>query len=147
MAEIGDTFAAALAHESVRPVERRVRVLVGEEVLADTDEAMLFAKRGSKPVVFVPTADVRPGLLTSAARPGPNQFAKPAAFWDIHARDIVHEGLAWRFTEPRGELLPLAGYVAFDPERVTFDMEGKDGDIHRDSSASDAAHITSMLHE
>ena len=119
MTQIGDMFAAALAHESVRPVERRVRVMVGEDVLADTDRAMLFAKRGSKPVVFVPMADVQPGILAGDARTAPNQFDKSAASWDVHSGDLVHEGLAWRFTEPRGELLPLAGYVAFDPERVT----------------------------
>lgn len=126
MSEIGKTFEAALRHESLQPIDQRVRIMIGTEVLVDTNAAILFHKRGNTPIVFVPRDDVRSGLLSGEGAPKPQQHERDALYWSPSVETRIREHLAWRFTELSGELKRLDGYVAFDPSLVTFDMENEE---------------------
>jgi uncharacterized protein (DUF427 family) len=60
----------------VVPSSRRVRVTAGDDVLVDTDRAVLLFETGLNPVAYVPRADVR-APVAPAERRGPTSSSAP----------------------------------------------------------------------
>jgi uncharacterized protein (DUF427 family) len=97
----------------VLPSSRRVRVTAGDEVLADTDRALLLFETGLPPRAYVPRADVR-GPIEPADKRTVCPYKGAARYWDVGG---VAEA-AWSYEYPRPESTGIAGHLAFDPERV-----------------------------
>jgi uncharacterized protein (DUF427 family) len=99
----------------VLPSSRRVRVTAGDEVLVDTDRAMLLFETGLSPVAYVPRADVRSEITPSEKRTfcpykGEARYSDVAGIADA----------AWSYEYPRPESTGIAGLVAFDVSKVTI---------------------------
>jgi uncharacterized protein (DUF427 family) len=97
----------------VLPSSRRVRITAGDEVLADTDRALLLYETGLPPRAYVPRADVR-APIEPAEKRTVCPYKGEARYWDVGG---VAEA-AWSYEYPRPESTGIAGHLAFDPERV-----------------------------
>jgi uncharacterized protein (DUF427 family) len=97
----------------VLPSSRRVRITAGDEVLADTDRALLLFETGLPPRAYVPRADVR-APIEPAEKRTVCPYKGEARYWDVGG---VAEA-AWSYEYPRPESTGIAGHLAFDPERV-----------------------------
>jgi uncharacterized protein (DUF427 family) len=98
----------------VLPSSRHVRVTAGDDVLVDTDRAVLLFETGLPPVAYVPRADVH-----APAAPAEKQTYCPykgeARYWDVAGIADA----AWSYEYPRPETTGIAGYLAFDPKKAT----------------------------
>lgn len=123
MSNLGKAFEASPPRKNIRPIDRRVRVHYGSFTLVDTDEALLFHEHGRDPVLFVPRRHLPVEFLPDDGHVGTPQAGRPARYWSFSVGGQTAENGVWSFERPRDELAELAGYVAFDPVQVEFDVE------------------------
>jgi uncharacterized protein (DUF427 family) len=103
----------------VVPCERRIRVALAGETLADSVAALRVLETSHPPTVYVPLADVRGELLAaSEARSTWCEFKGAARYLDavIHARRVTAVG--WQYLDPSPSYQALRGHIAFYPGRV-----------------------------
>jgi len=94
----------------VEPTPRRIRVRLGDELVADSTRAQLLVQygKGGLPTYYLPHEDVRPGALVGEAI-GPDGQRT----WAIRAGRKQAEAAAWTHDDPTGTLAALADHVTF----------------------------------
>jgi uncharacterized protein (DUF427 family) len=90
-----------------------VVVAAGDDVLVDTDRAVLLFETGLPPVAYVPRADVR-GTIAPAEKRTFCPYKGEARYSDVAG---IAEA-AWTYEYPRPESSGIAGFVAFDGAKV-----------------------------
>jgi uncharacterized protein (DUF427 family) len=117
-------FAAHPDHEiTFEPSPKRVRVGVGETVIADTIQARLLRETGHMPVYYIPRQDVRMGLLSRTDHTTHCPFKGEASYWSVAADGRVRKNLVWSYERPYDEMPQIAGYLAFDWDAVDHRWE------------------------
>jgi uncharacterized protein (DUF427 family) len=101
----------------VLPSSRRVRITAGEEVLADSDGAVLLFETGLAPRAYVPRDDVGASIEPADKRTI-CPYKGQARYWTVGG---VSEA-AWSYESPRPEATGIAGHLAFDPDRVNVQV-------------------------
>lgn len=103
----------------VVPCERRVRVELGGEVLADSTNALRVLETSHPPTIFVPPGDLRLDLLTpSETRTTWCEYKGTADYLDAAAPGTEAVAIAWRYREPSPAFESIRDHVAFYPGRV-----------------------------
>lgn len=104
------------------PDTRRVRVQVGDTVIADSAAAMRLCETASPPTFYIPATDVSMQHLQAAAGSSFCEWKGKAKYWrlsDALAASLPQaqraRSVAWCYPEPRAEYGALAGYLAFYP--------------------------------
>jgi uncharacterized protein (DUF427 family) len=92
---------------------RRVRVMLGGEVVADSRRAKLLHETGHLPVYYFPKEDVRTELLEESDRRTHCPFKGEASYWTVKVGDKGAENAVWGYPDPIDSAPPLAGYLAF----------------------------------
>jgi uncharacterized protein (DUF427 family) len=102
----------------VEPERRKVRVVLGGELIAQSTAALRVLETSHPPGIYLPPSDVVAGVL----RPNPAgsvcEWKGRAAYWDAAAGGVVVEAAAWSYPEPATGYESIAGYVSFYPGRV-----------------------------
>lgn len=127
------TMSAATIHNPseprhfmrIKPVQRRIRVLLGDEVLADTAKALRLMEVGKDfydPIIYVPEADIRAKL-----RPVDHRTHCPlkgdASYFDLadESGQIREEKIAWSYADAFDFAAELKGHIAFRPDLTTIE--------------------------
>jgi uncharacterized protein (DUF427 family) len=98
---------------------RRVRVELGGAVLADSPAPVLVFETGLPTRYYVDPLAVRFDLLTpSKTRTECPYKGRTNGYWSVARDGAVHADLAWMYSFPTRQLLPIAGLVAFLNEKV-----------------------------
>jgi uncharacterized protein (DUF427 family) len=98
----------------LEPSPRRIRGLLGGEVVVDSTRVWLLLEHGRLPRYYFPEADVRPGLLTANGRTTPSPTKGETRHLDLRLGDRVVADAAFTHPAPPPEAPPaLAGLVAF----------------------------------
>ena len=104
---------------AVEPCGRRVRVELGDAVLADSERALRVLETSHPPTIYVPLADVDMTLLVpSAHRATWCEFKGSARYFDARVGERVAEAVAWAFADPTPGYEALRDHLAFFPGRV-----------------------------
>jgi uncharacterized protein (DUF427 family) len=104
---------------AVSPCERRVRVEIGGEVLAESTSALRVLETSHPPTVYLPADDVRVDLLApSQARPTWCEFKGVARYLDAIVADTAVAAVGWTYPDPSAGYEGLRGHIAFYPGRV-----------------------------
>jgi uncharacterized protein (DUF427 family) len=92
------------------------RVLAGDELIADTDRAVLLSETGYPVRAYIAREDIRvpvePSDKTSFC-----PFKGDASYWTVAGL----ENVAWSYEEPKPEVGAIRGRLAFYPDRVTVE--------------------------
>jgi uncharacterized protein (DUF427 family) len=99
----------------LEPTPRRIRVVLGGEVVADTTRAWRVCETSHPPSYYVPREDCAPGALVPAAGSSVCEWKGPAAYLTVRAGGRVAERAAWTYPDPSPRFAPIAGHVAFYP--------------------------------
>ena len=103
----------------LEPTPRRLRVVVGEETVADSRRAFLLHESGLQPVYYFPPEDVRQDLLEPHDRHTHCPKKGDASYYTIRVGDRVVEHGAWYYPEVRfGAPEALRGLIAFYFDKV-----------------------------
>lgn len=92
---------------------RRIRIVIGGEVVADSTDARLLHETGLLPVYYLPRADVREELLERSDTSTHCPFKGDASYWHVRVGDELREDAIWGYPEPIEGAPPLADLVAF----------------------------------
>jgi uncharacterized protein (DUF427 family) len=101
------------------PCERRVRVELAGEVLADSTRALRVLETSHPPTIYIPPTDVRGELLAeSDARATWCEFKGAARYLDAVIDSRRFKAVAWSYPDPSPGYEALRAHVAFYSGRV-----------------------------
>lgn len=108
----------------LEPTPRRIRVILGDQTVADSRRAHLLHESGLQPIYYFPPEDVRSDLLEPTDRHTRCPKKGEASYYTVRAGDRVVENGAWYYPEVLPEAPPaLRGLVAFYFDRMDRWME------------------------
>ncbi len=117
------------------PSDRRVRVVVGDQVLADSERAMILRETRLSPVFYLPREDLRFDLMEPSPHRTYCPFKGTASYWHLKIGGRLIENAAWSYEDPMEEAAAIAGYIAFYDTKIdAFLTEARDGEA-RDGKA------------
>jgi len=96
------------------PTERRVRMGIGDTVIADSLHAHLLLESGHLPVYYLPREDVRLDSLSLGTRSSYCPFKGEATYYTVRAGDRRAVDAVWSYETPYDEMAAIAGWLAFD---------------------------------
>jgi uncharacterized protein (DUF427 family) len=100
---------------------KRVRVLAGGKVIADTTRALAL-KEATYPVVqYIPREDADQSLLTKTTHSTHCPYKGDASYFTIQAGDNKLENAVWSYETPFPAMNDITGYLAFYPNKVTIE--------------------------
>lgn len=97
---------------------RRVEVLLGGTVLAETRRPRLLLETGHPPRYYLPREDVRMDLLSPSGTRTRCPYKGAASHWNAEAGGKSVQDIAWSYEDPIPESSRIQGLVCFYPERV-----------------------------
>ena len=107
-----------MARIAIEPNPNRVVVRFGGRVVADTERAVLLREGSHPPVVYVPRADADMALLRRTARTTRCPHKGEASYYTLAVGGRTAEDAAWSYETPIEAAAPIAGHLAFYPDRV-----------------------------
>ena len=102
----------------LEPSPKSVRVVVADEVVADSRRVMLLHESGNQPVYYFPPEDVRQELLEPSDTVTHCPKKGDASYRSIRVGERVVADAAWLYPEPLAGAPPIAGLFAFYWDRV-----------------------------
>lgn len=101
----------------ILPTSRHVRVLLGEQVLAETTRAHVLFETGLPPRWYIPRVDVRMDLLTPSQTVTHCPYKGAAEHFAVASDDTAVD-VAWSYPTPLPESQRIMGLIAFYDARV-----------------------------
>lgn len=102
----------------LEPVPQRVRVQVGDVIVADSTRALRVLETSHPPAIYIPPADVRAEHLQPTRATSWCEWKGRASYYDLQIGERRIARAAWYYPEPNPAYLPLRGYLSFYPQRV-----------------------------
>ena len=102
----------------LEPSSRRVRVIVGDIVVADSARALRVLETAGPPTYYLPAEDVRMDLLTPAEGHTICEWKGEAGYFHVQIGDRTARKAAWSYPDPKPEFEQIRDHVAFYPGRV-----------------------------
>ncbi len=109
---------------------RRVRVLLGEHEVADSDDVRLLHPPGRTPTYLFPREHVRLALFEPSARRQSDPGMGDRTYWSLRAGEQRAEDAAYSWEQPPGPAAAIAGLVAFDWDSVSVFEEDEEVFVH-----------------
>jgi uncharacterized protein (DUF427 family) len=103
---------------------RHVRVLVDDEIVADSVRPTLLFETNLPTRYYLPQTDVRLDLLTPTESVTHCPYKGSARYWSVATSTNFRPDLAWSYLSPFAESQKIAGLVAFYNEKVDIEVDG-----------------------
>lgn len=103
---------------SIHPHPGRVVVRIAGEAVADSDAALCLRETGYAPVYYLPRAHVRASALAPSEHSSHCPHKGDARYWTLAAGADRRADAVWSYEQPHAAVAAIAGYLAFDPQRV-----------------------------
>jgi adenylate cyclase len=97
---------------------RRVKVVFGGVVIADTERAIVLRETRLAPTFYLPREDVRMDLMVPTDYRTHCPFKGNAHYWTLTVGDKTVENAVWSYENPLPEALPIKGMMAFYRNRM-----------------------------
>ena len=94
--------------------ERRVRIEVDGEVIADSTAALRVLETTHAPTIYVPPQDIVAGALTQASGQSLCEWKGMASYFHVRGRSRA----AWSYPAPVPRYAALTDHVSFYPSRM-----------------------------
>lgn len=111
---------------TIAPHTVRVRAVVDDTVIAESDRALLVEETGHDPVLYLPLDDVAGELLARTEHSTYCPFKGDATYWSVRFGDETLDNVVWGYELPFDEMTALKDHVAFYTTGVA--REGVGGD-------------------
>jgi uncharacterized protein (DUF427 family) len=105
----------------VRRSARRVRVLLGDTVLADTTRPLLLSETGLPNRFYIPAEDVRHDLLEPTGTHTHCPYKGTASYWSVRAGDGKLTDAVWSYPRAEGDSAAVSGYLSFLHDDLTVE--------------------------
>ena len=98
---------------ALRRCEKRVRILLRGEVLADTTAALCVLETSHPPTYYLPPADIDLRYLHAVSASSFCEWKGMASYYDIVCKGATCPRAAWTYHHPESGYLALKDHVAF----------------------------------
>ncbi len=105
---------------TITPATTEVSVRFGDRLIASTDRALVLREASYPPVYYLPLEDVEPDVLEATAHETYCPYKGDASYYSLADGDALAENAVWTYVTPFDAVSPIAGHVAFYPDRVTI---------------------------
>jgi uncharacterized protein (DUF427 family) len=104
---------------TVQPAGRHVTVRINGEIVAETDKALTLQESTYPAVQYIPSSDVVQSVLRNSDTTTYCPFKGDASYYHVvtAAGDTVEDAI-WTYEQPYPAVAPIAGHVAFYPDKV-----------------------------
>ncbi|GAY09082.1 uncharacterized protein conserved in bacteria [Pseudonocardia sp. N23] len=103
---------------TVEPGGVRVVVTAGGHVVADSTRALALREADYPVAYYVPRDDVTPGVLSDSDTTTYCPYKGDASYVTVTTPEGAVPDAAWSYVEPYDAVAPIAGHLAFYPDRV-----------------------------
>lgn len=107
---------------TVRPQPGRVVARVGEQIVADSGNALTLQESNYPPVRYIPLADVNAELLQRTETSTHCPYKGDASYYSLRVDGAELTDAVWTYETPYPAVAEIAGHVAFYPDRVQVDV-------------------------
>ncbi len=98
---------------ALRPCDKRVRILLQGDVLADTTGALCVLETSHPPSYYLPPADIDLRFLREISATSFCEWKGMASYFDIVGKGITHPRAAWTYRRPTAAFAELRDHIAF----------------------------------
>lgn len=103
---------------TLTPASNRWRARFAGHVIADTADAILLKEASYPQVVYFPKVDVEMSYFGQTDRHTTCPHKGQASYWTLTMEGRIEENVAWAYETPYPAMSPIAGHIAFYPDRV-----------------------------
>ncbi len=103
---------------SVEPAAHRVIVTRGGHTIANSEHALTLREADYPPAHYIPFEDVDASLLQATEHVTYCPYKGDANYFSLVIDGDTSENTVWQYTSPYEAVSPIAGHVAFYPDRV-----------------------------
>jgi uncharacterized protein (DUF427 family) len=109
---------------TITPNRNRVRVSIGDVVVAQSSHALTLKEASYPAVQYVPRADANLQLLQRSSRVTHCPYKGDANYFSIVAGGRTIENAVWSYETPYPAMTDIAGHLAFYPDKVKVEELG-----------------------
>ncbi|KFB09215.1 DUF427 domain-containing protein [Nitratireductor basaltis] len=115
---------------SIRPYDGTVNIFFSDAVVASTEKALVLEEQGHKPVYYVPFEHIYFDFFRKSPTTTTCPFKGQASYWSVEAVGEAADDVLWSYETPHEDVRQIAGYGAFDPNKVDIEAAPKDSPRH-----------------
>ena len=102
----------------ISPEPRRVRVVAGGQVIAQTTRALSLREASYPMVFYIPREDARMDFLRPSGHRTHCPHKGEASYFSICLPTGLEPDAVWSYEKPSPDVARIAGHLAFYPNRV-----------------------------
>ncbi len=102
----------------ITPEPRRVRVVAGGQVIAQTTRALRLREASYPAVLYIPREDARVDFLRPSGHRTHCPHKDEASYFSLCLPTVLEPDAAWSYEKPIPGVAEIAGHLAFYPNRV-----------------------------
>lgn len=103
---------------TIAPANGRLRVLVSDKFIVQTDRALVLEEKGYPPVFYVPREDADMSLLERTSHYSYCPYKGDCTYFSIPEGGSKSEYAVWSYEDPYEAVSSIRGYLAFYQTRV-----------------------------
>lgn len=103
---------------------RRVRVMAGDIVIAETSKALILKEAKYPAVQYVPREDANMALLERTDRVTHCPYKGDASYYSVKADGKTLDNAIWTYETPFPAMTEISGHLAFYPDKVKIEEVG-----------------------
>ena len=103
---------------TVSPTEGHVVVRVGDQVIAESDNALTLEEASYPPVQYVPIGDVDPAVLKATDHETYCPYKGNASYYTVSTPAGELDNAVWTYRQPFDAVGEIADHAAFYPDRI-----------------------------
>jgi len=106
---------------TIEPDTGRVKVMAGDQVIADTTDALVLREASYPAVFYVPRKDANMALLTRSDHMTYCPYKGDASYFSLPAEVDKAENAIWTYEAPYEAVAGIKDHLAFYTDRVTIE--------------------------
>jgi len=106
---------------TITPTRKRIRVSIGETVLADTTRALTLREATYPAVQYIPRADAVLAHMIRTDRVTHCPYKGDASYFSIKDGERTIDNAIWTYEKPFPAMAEIAGHLAFYPDKVMIE--------------------------
>ncbi len=102
----------------IAPTPHRVTVIRDGHTIATSEHALTLREADYPPAQYIPFEDVDASVLQATEHTTHCPYKGDANYYSLVIDGDTSENTVWQYTSPHAAVSPIAGHVAFYPDRV-----------------------------
>ena len=108
---------------TIEPTPAHVVIRLGDQIVADTRDALTLREANYPPVQYIARADVDMALLEASTHQTYCPYKGDASYLSVRGGDETLANKVWSYEHPYDAVAAIADRLAFYPDRFTITVD------------------------